>query len=229
MGTADTRDLFDRAAERASVWLGLAMFCAVASSVQSGDTRPFACVGLIGLLSLTARLRRLEPPKSWLPTLVTLGRALATCMLAFAGPALDGLAIAALAYAVFCADGLDGYLARRLGAASRLGARLDMESDAFLVMTICVLHVVRGELGLWVLTGGLLRYAYVLFVELFGARGEIPRSNLARYSFGVSLTCLVAAFLPLHQAALALAVVATLILSASFARSFYWSARWRTA
>lgn len=202
------------------------MLLAAAGAVQAYDTRPFACVGLIGLLSMTARLRRLEPPRSWIPTSVTLARAFLTFMLAFAGPALDGLVIACLAYAVFCADGLDGYLARRLDAASRLGGRVDMESDAFLVMTICVLHMVRGQFGLWVLLGGALRYAYVLFVAVFGARGEIPRHTLARYSFAVSLTGLTLGFLPLAGAQFWLVLTATLILAYSFGRSFYWS--WRS-
>ncbi len=201
------------------------MLLAVASAVQAADTRPFACIGLIGLLSLTARLRRLEPPSSWLPTIVTLGRAVVTFLLAFAGPVLDGWVVMGVTFAVCGADALDGHLARRLNAASRLGARVDMESDAFLVMTVCVLHALRGELGAWVLTGGALRYAYVLFVELFGARGEAPRSNWARYSFAIAVSALALAFLPLGGLAFGLSAMATLIFIVSFARSFYWSLR----
>jgi phosphatidylglycerophosphate synthase len=56
-------------------------------------------------------------------------------------------------------DGVDGAVARRTGSSSALGARFDMEVDAFLLLTLCV--VAAPGVGAWVLVIGLLRYAFV--------------------------------------------------------------------
>jgi phosphatidylglycerophosphate synthase len=53
-------------------------------------------------------------------------------------------------------DGVDGQLARRTHTASALGARFDMEVDAFLILVLS-LYVARS-LGAWVLLIGLARY-----------------------------------------------------------------------
>ena len=73
------------------------------------------------------------------------------------GPQLVVLvAIGAVAIAL---DGLDGYLARRNNTVSVLGARFDMEVDAFLILVLSVL--VCRTVGPWVLAIGLMRYAFV--------------------------------------------------------------------
>jgi phosphatidylglycerophosphate synthase len=66
------------------------------------------------------------------------------------------VAIGAVAIAL---DGLDGYLARRNNTVSVLGARFDMEVDAFLILVLSVL--VCRTVGPWVLAIGLMRYAFV--------------------------------------------------------------------
>jgi phosphatidylglycerophosphate synthase len=68
---------------------------------------------------------------------------------------LMGLTTAALAL-----DAVDGWIARRTGTISELGARFDMEVDAFLILVLGAF--VAQDLGWWVLTLGLLRYAYVV-------------------------------------------------------------------
>jgi len=56
-------------------------------------------------------------------------------------------------------DAVDGWVARRTGTATSLGARLDMEVDAFLIL---VLSIAAAQLlGWWVLAIGLFRYALV--------------------------------------------------------------------
>jgi phosphatidylglycerophosphate synthase len=67
---------------------------------------------------------------------------------------LVGLAVPALAL-----DAVDGWIARRTGTTSELGARFDMEVDAFLLLVLSAYLV--PELGWWVLTIGMLRYAFV--------------------------------------------------------------------
>ncbi len=222
------RDFVDAASERAAAWYSVAMIAAVLAAVQSRDPRIVSVVGVVGLVSIAARLRRLEPPGRWLPTLVTLARAASTGALVWAAPGLNPLGVAAWIYALFCVDGLDGWLARRLDAASRLGARIDMESDGFLVMVACLLLHERG-LGLWILTPGLLRYVYGIATTVRSAHGEIPRSRLGRYAFAVSVTGFSLAFFPLRGYEIGFAILGASVLTYSFARSFYWSFRARAA
>jgi phosphatidylglycerophosphate synthase len=59
-------------------------------------------------------------------------------------------------------DGVDGWLARRTGLASPFGARFDMEVDAALAAILCLLAILSGKAGLWLIPLGFLRYAWVL-------------------------------------------------------------------
>jgi len=70
-------------------------------------------------------------------------------------PLLIALTVPALAL-----DAVDGFVARRTHTISELGARFDMEVDAFLILVLGA--YVAQDLGWWVLTLGLLRYAYVV-------------------------------------------------------------------
>ena len=58
-------------------------------------------------------------------------------------------------------DGVDGWLARRTGMSSPFGARIDMETDALLILVASILVWQQGKAGVWVLAGGLMRYAFV--------------------------------------------------------------------
>ncbi|WP_117194547.1 CDP-alcohol phosphatidyltransferase family protein [Rhizobium terrae] len=75
-------------------------------------------------------------------------------------------------------DGIDGFLARRTGTASRFGARFDMEVDALLILFLSIAAFELGKAGGWVLLIGLMRYAYVAAQAVFPAlRGELPQST----------------------------------------------------
>ncbi|CND69894.1 phosphatidylserine synthase [Mycobacterium tuberculosis] len=67
-------------------------------------------------------------------------------------------ALVAVASAALVLDGVDGQVARRTGTASRLGARFDMETDAFLVLVLSV--EVAWTAGAWVLAIGAMRYGF---------------------------------------------------------------------
>jgi phosphatidylglycerophosphate synthase len=56
-------------------------------------------------------------------------------------------------------DAVDGWVARRTNSSSELGARFDMEVDAFLLLVLS--GYVSQFLGVWVLAIGLMRYAFV--------------------------------------------------------------------
>lgn len=130
--------------------------------------------------------------------------------------------LAVLVLALFALDGLDGWLARRRGSASEFGALFDMETDAFFVLAVELLLFQRGNLGIWILATGVLRYAYVLTRALIPAKNpDVPRSRFGRFAFtGLSLGLFFAFALPGTLGTLA-AVAGTLLVVASFARSFY--------
>src|SRR4029453_10608942 len=56
-------------------------------------------------------------------------------------------------------DFVDGWLARRTRTASALGAKLDGEVDAFLILVLSI--EVAPTVGSWVLLIGLARYAFL--------------------------------------------------------------------
>ena len=72
------------------------------------------------------------------------------------------LANAAVMMAIVVAvlDGADGWIARRTGTATALGARFDMETDALMILVLSLLVWRYGKAGAWVLIGGVMRYAF---------------------------------------------------------------------
>ncbi|MFN8122825.1 MAG: CDP-alcohol phosphatidyltransferase family protein [Thermoleophilia bacterium] len=131
---------------------------------------------------------------------------------------LVGLAVGALVL-----DGADGWVARRTGA-SELGARLDGEVDAFLMLVLCV--PVAGWAGPWVLAIGLMRYAF------YAAGRVLPWLDGGRLPFrywrkvvtaaqGIVLTAAVADVLPRTPVRIAL-LAALVLLAESFGRDVLW-------
>ena len=69
--------------------------------------------------------------------------------------------VVALATIGAALDGVDGWLARRTGLSSALGARFDMETDALFILLLSLLVWRHDKAGMWVLMCGLMRYAFV--------------------------------------------------------------------
>ena len=135
-------------------------------------------------------------------------------------PVLAGLAAVALAL-----DWVDGRVARRTGTASPLGARFDMEIDAFLILVLSVAVAAAGAAGPWVLAIGLMRYAYgAAGWVLPWLRGPVPprywRKVVAAVQ-GIGLAVAAAGLLPGPVVSAALAVALTL-LAESFGRDVGW-------
>lgn len=220
----DREDGFAPRAQAASLRLALLLLFALVLSVALGKLIPLALAGPLGLALLVLRLRAFGSPVSALPNLITALRVALTGSMALGVWGPEPLPYALLVLAIFTLDGVDGTLARRWAASSKLGAHFDMESDGYLVLVLCALLHQRG-LGSWVLIGGLLRYAYVIATRLFESRGEAPASRFGRYAFSLSLTALTCALLPGPRLACALALLGTSVLAWSFGRSFYWAFR----
>jgi phosphatidylglycerophosphate synthase len=73
--------------------------------------------------------------------------------------------LVALAVPALLLDAVDGWVARRTNSASELGARFDMEVDAFLLLVLSAF--VSQGIGVWVLAIGLMRYAFVVAGWIF--------------------------------------------------------------
>ncbi|GAA1609633.1 CDP-alcohol phosphatidyltransferase family protein [Actinoplanes couchii] len=156
---------------------------------------------------------------------VTLGRAVlaggVTAMIV--GSDASPLIIAAVAAVALAMDGVDGQVARRTGTTSSLGARFDMEVDAFLILVLSAAAAI--EYGWWALAIGAFRYLFV------AASWALPWMNAAlppKFSRkvvaaqqGVMLAVVVSGVLPTAFAVFALAV-ALAGLTWSFGRDIVW-------
>lgn len=154
---------------------------------------------------------------------VTAARVLLLLTLAAPSAWLTAHAAAAIVLGVLALDLLDGWLARRCGDASRFGAHFDMESDALLVLVVTLRLWLGSGFAAWVLIPGMLRYAYVLAIWCWPEAREAPRSRLGRYAFALLMLGLLAGLvLPEPEATLGV-LAGSLVVSASFARSAYFS------
>lgn len=144
---------------------------------------------------------------------------------AFVGSA-SVAAIVALAVVALVLDGVDGWVARRTGTVSALGARFDMEVDAFLILALSL--YVAGSVGPWVLAIGAARYAFWAGGRLLRwLRRPLPprywRKPVAAIQ-GIVLTAAVADPMPAIAINVAIAV-AMILLAESFGRDVVW--QWR--
>ncbi|HTK61108.1 MAG TPA: CDP-alcohol phosphatidyltransferase family protein [Pseudonocardia sp.] len=145
-----------------------------------------------------------------------------------AGPAV-GLAhgtvvlLVCLATAALVLDAVDGRVARRTGTASPLGARFDMELDAWLIAVLSV-HV-AGLLGVWVLAIGGMRYAFVaLAAAVPWMRSTVPARDSARVVAAVQGIVLVTAASGVLPRIPVVVLVATALVALgwSFSRDVRW-------
>jgi phosphatidylglycerophosphate synthase len=135
-------------------------------------------------------------------------------------PVVQLVALAALALVL---DGVDGQVARRTGTASALGARFDMEVDAFLILVLSV--AAARSAGWWVLAIGAARYAHLAAGWVLPwLRAAVPprywRKPVAAIQ-GIVLTVAVAHLLPGIITG-ALLVLAMILLAESFGRDDVW-------
>jgi phosphatidylglycerophosphate synthase len=195
-----------------------------------GPVGAFAALGYTAAvcLGLALGVRRVGVDSLGPADKVTLARsALVGCVTALvadtvwhAAPAalLVGLTVAALVL-----DGVDGWVARRTGTSSALGARFDMEVDAFLILVLSA--DVALQVGFWVLAIGLMRYVFVAAGRVVPwLRAPIPPTMAAKVIAAVQGVVLVAAtarVLPVGVVTGAVAVALTALVW-SFGRSVLW-------
>jgi len=125
-------------------------------------------------------------------------------------------------------DAVDGWTARRTATVSRVGARFDMEVDAFLVLVLSIYDV--RLIGGWVLAIGAARYLFVAasWVLPWLRRTAPPRywNKVVAAIQAVVLTVAMADLLPRAITTAAL-LVALALLAESFGRQVWWLWRHR--
>jgi phosphatidylglycerophosphate synthase len=131
--------------------------------------------------------------------------------------------LVALASVALVLDAVDGAVARRTGTVSALGARFDMEVDAFLILVLSV-HVAPPTGG-WVLLIGGMRYAFVAAGWVLPwMRGALPPRywrKVVAATQGIVLVVAIADVLPRPLTAAAVAASLALLVE-SFGRDVGW-------
>src|SRR5262249_45591384 len=120
-------------------------------------------------------------------------------------------------------DAVDGQVARRTGTATEVGARIDCEIDAFLILLLSI--AVSQDYGSWVLAIGAARYALLLAGWLIPwlAAPLPPRywGKVVAAVQGIVLTVAASGLLDRRTGMIAVAA-ALLLLAESFGRNVIW-------
>jgi phosphatidylglycerophosphate synthase len=213
----------------------LALLAALAATVGLGGTGWSAGVlyaiasnGLLGRAIIRRGTRGLGPA-DWVTlaraSLVSVVTALVADSVYRPAPVAVLVSVATVALVL---DAVDGRVARRTHTVSTLGARFDMEVDAFLIFVLSL--YVAPTVGAWVLAIGLARYAFVagtVFLPWLRASAPPRRwSKVVAAIQGIALTTAAADFLPRLIIGIIL-LAALAFLGESFGREVWWLWRHR--
>jgi phosphatidylglycerophosphate synthase len=208
----------------------LIMLGALAATTGLGPAGWFAGGAYAAVLAatLTAALYRRGTRSLGPADHVTLARATLTgCVTALVADTLSEPAPIALLVAITAValvlDAVDGHVARRTATESALGARFDMEVDAFLILVLSVF--VAGALGWWVLAIGVMRYVFALASRALPWLSaplppSVTRKTVAALQ-GIVLAVAAAGVLP-HPVAAAATGLALAALAWSFGHDVTW-------
>ena len=219
----------------AGLVLQLVLLVALTDTVGLGSAGWLAGVtcGVVTVVALRRGLARSGAAVVGTANSITLVRA--TCVGAMTALIADSFvrftsvaAVLALAGVALLLDAVDGRVARRTGTVTVVGARFDMEVDAFLIFVLSC--YVAAAVGAWVLLIGLARYLFVVAGRLWPWLREPapsrPWCKVVAAVQGVVLTVAAAGVLPDLATAAALAG-ALMLLAESFSRQAWWLARHR--
>ena len=134
--------------------------------------------------------------------------------------------LVALTVPTLALDAVDGWVARRTRSESPLGARFDMEADAFLLLVLSAYDA--RIIGWWILAIGLMRYLFVAAGWLFPRmRAHLPPRywrKVVTAACGVALVLVASGLLPSPLDVLA-GFAALGLLVESFGRDVIWLIR----
>jgi phosphatidylglycerophosphate synthase len=225
-----------RASVVTSKLIGLAAVVALATAARTalplGDRYPLKAAALFAaIMGLSIGFLQQHHPfaRFGAANQITTLRAILVALVAglVGEPRLAAVAVAAVgaSIAVTLLDGVDGWLARRDGIASRFGARFDMEIDALLILALSVLAWRHDKAGAWVVLSGVLRYAFVAAGAVTPwLRGALPPSRRRQTICVIQIAALTLVMLPAVQPppSTLIAAVALGALAASFLIDIVW-------
>jgi phosphatidylglycerophosphate synthase len=205
-------------------WNAVLLLGALGLALVIGQTWPVAWCGVasLGALVVANRAALTHPGRFGWANAVTASRAVIAWVVGARLADAPAALLALIVLGFFALDGLDGYLARRRGTTSGFGALFDMETDSFFALTVVLVLFERGDLGVWVLVPGVLRYVYVLLRAVVPARNpDVPRSRFGRLAFTGLAVGLFLAFAVPGVVGRTAAIAGTALVTLSFARSFH--------
>jgi phosphatidylglycerophosphate synthase len=178
-------------------------------------------------LLVTARMRSDQPaihPADWVTlTRTVLIAGVAGLVADSFGRPVSVTALVTLSTVALVLDAVDGQVARRTGTVTPLGARIDGEVDAFLILLLSI--YVSQDYGSWVLVIGAARYALLLAGWLIPwlAAPLPPRywGKVVAAVQGIVLTVAASGLLDRLVGMIAVAA-ALLLLAESFGRNVIW-------
>ena len=182
---------------------------------------PLAVLPIVGLISFVVLL--FTHRAGWTPTGafgIANGITLLRLLLILCLPLLidSAIVLIGLALVVLCLDGLDGWVARRLGTNSEFGEYFDKETDAFFMLLLCWLLFLDQRLEVWVLLPGLMRYLFVVFLIISKPPAyKEPQTNTGKIIFAVTIVILIFCFTPYAGLYKPLSLLMTGLLAYSFA------------
>jgi phosphatidylglycerophosphate synthase len=205
----------------------LCVVSATAGLAITGWIAGLAAGSAAAALLAAARARSDQPyihPADW----ITLTRAILAAGVAglvadsFSQP-LPITALITLSIIALVLDAVDGQVARRTGTATPLGARLDGEVDAFLILLLSI--AVSQTYGAWVLAIGAARYAFLLAGWLIPwLAAPLPPRYWRKFVAavqGIVLTVAVSGQLN-RLVGMVVVAAALLLLAESFGRDVIW-------
>ena len=145
---------------------GLALLAAIG---WRGVLTAFSCYGLVAGFVVFDLDRHAPHQRFGMANSVTLARAALTAllwgvvgetMLGRAHSIKLGLVAGGAATGALVLDGVDGWIARRNGMTSGFGADFDLEVDCLFMLGLPCWSI-HGQVGVWVLSNGLMRYLFV--------------------------------------------------------------------
>lgn len=122
-------------------------------------------------------------------------------------------------------DVLDGRLARSFKTVSVLGANLDKEADAFIILNACLALMQLELAGPWILIIGLIRYAYLLLLGLTRRVSKSPPSPFSTFTVGYTHVILGLGFVLDSGFHTTLLTIATVLIFISYGRAVYHAFR----
>lgn len=134
--------------------------------------------------------------------------------------------LVALTAPALALDAVDGWVARRTSSESAVGARFDMEADAFLILVLSAYDA--RIVGGWILAIGLMRYAFLAAGLLFPwMLAPLPFRywrKVVAAACGIALLLVASGLLP-SPADVVVGAIALGLLIESFGRDVIWLAR----